>query len=173
MVDHHAVAFVEELAGEDDFAGVGGTDGRAGGGAEVHATMNAGELAVEGAASAERVGGGGVDRLGEGPGPFRFGCGVGEDFVFDLLVGSDLFLRCGVRLDEVWGNADCGGAVVGGGDGDLAGDVEGFAVRGSRFEGERIGAGGGFDIDSGKGVPELRRGMAGEEEQVASGEGAF
>jgi hypothetical protein len=61
VVDHDAVAFVKELLGEDDGAGISGEDGRAGRGAEVGALVDAGQLAVEGSAGAKAVGGGGFD----------------------------------------------------------------------------------------------------------------
>ena len=40
------------------------------------------------------------------------------------------------------------------------------------FDFERVGAGGGLDVDSGEGVPRCRRGAAAKEEQFAAGEGS-
>ena len=100
VIDHDAVAFVVERSGEDDGAAVPCPDDGAQGRAKIHALMNAGELAVEGAAGAEAVGGRGVDGGAKTAGPEGLGGTGGEDFGFDLAVGRDLLELVRVGLDE-------------------------------------------------------------------------
>jgi len=92
VIDDDGVAFVEEVANEDDGAGVGEEDGRGFGSGKVGAGVEAGFLFVEDARLAEAGGGGGGDGLDEIAGPewMRRAAGVGvllEDFVL-----RDLFL---------------------------------------------------------------------------------
>ena len=93
VVDHDAVALVIELLREDDGAGVAGVDGSAEGRAEIHAFVDAGEFAVEGAAGAEAVGGLGGYGCQKAAGPEGRAGGSGlfflEDLVFEFAFGFD------------------------------------------------------------------------------------
>ena len=130
VIDHNAVAFEVERAREDDGAAVGCANERTHGGAKIHAFVDAGEFAVEGAASAEAIGGGRVDGCPECAGPeWLVGAG-GEDFLLEDAIGFDLFELVGARRDEFRWNGEHAGAVV------RRMDDDGLREVAGRFAGE-------------------------------------
>ncbi len=183
VVDHDAVAFVVEVLGEEDGACVSGEDGGAGGGAEVGALVDAGELAVEGAAGAEAVRQGSTGRVVDGgrktsrPEGFVGFFGLGESLGFYFAVGFDFLLLFGAGFDEFGWDGDGGGVVAGGVDLDLLREVlgGGLAVSGRGAGGDFEGAGArwGFDVDAGEGEPGAGRSGRAEEFELAAEPFAF
>ena len=156
MVDHDAVAFVKELLCEDHCPGISSEYGGAGWGAEVGAFVNAGELAVEGAAGAEAVRGGGFDGGLKVAGPKGILgaviCGCREGCFLGFGGGFDEFLIFRAGLNKSWFDGDGAGAVVGGADWDLYRQVAWFFL-GICGDFEAGCAGRGFDVDTGEGKP--------------------
>lgn len=166
MVEDDEASFVEHLVGEVDYAFVGGVDGGAHGSAEVGTFVNAGELAVEGAAGAEGIGRREGDRRGEVAGPERVRGGAGEGCVLE-----HFFLRDAGQGGGRWGkelgfDLDGGGAVRGRADGDGAGEELGGAGGEGFGYGDGVGAGGLLNVYASKDEPGFVVGGMGEGEGV-------
>jgi hypothetical protein len=154
VVDEHGVAGKVERFGEDHAAGLGGVDGSAGGGGEVHAGVRGAGFAVEDAAAAEIFAArSSIERDAKFALPqFFWGDGgVEVAQALGLVFGAcELF---GVGLDELGGDFQAFGGEFSGGDIDACFAGNFFAGALLRRYRERGGAGGGFEVDGKQGVP--------------------
>src|ERR1700722_13933486 len=134
MVDDDAVALVVQWASQHHNATVAGADRRTHCGAVVHALMDAGQLPVEHAASAEAVCRRGCDRGAKARAPQRLRSARGKDFCLELRFGLDLLERFGAGFDEFGRNGERAGAVMSGMDFDGAGQVACCTLREMHYD---------------------------------------
>jgi len=153
VIDDDAVALVVERARENDGAAIRCPDHGANGGTEIHALVNAGELAVEGAAGAEAVGGWSVNRCAEGAGPKGFGGAGGEGALFEDAIGFDLFELVRAGRDKFRRHGEDAGAVVRGMDSDGLGEIAHSMFGEVDVDEEGGGAFGLLHIDTSEGKP--------------------
>src|ERR1035437_4128619 len=100
VIDDHAVAFVEQFASQHHLSGICCQHWRSWLGPEIHATMNAHQLAIENPARAKRVRDHGTYWSKEISRPFRGRNLVRESDALGLLIGFYSAQSCGVRLHK-------------------------------------------------------------------------
>lgn len=154
VVDDDATAFVKEVFGENDSAGVGGFDEATFVYGEVSASVSAGLFLVEDAGLAEGVGGLADDGGLEITGPLGSGAEVGVGVGFREVVGCDLLFAGGVGLDEVLRHVYAAGLECGSSDVDLLDGMGDVAGGESGRNDEIVGAGICFKVGTCEGGPD-------------------